>query len=61
MAYGVTDVSEIDAFLGLARSASKAGWWHSYDDVLPSWFRTFVGLEEGATLIRGSASRSETF
>src|SRR5712691_1330206 len=53
MAYGITDPTEIDAFLALARSASKAGWWHSYDDVLPSWFRTFVGLEEGATLIRG--------
>lgn len=53
IAYGVTDVREIDAFLALARSASKPGWWHSYDDVLPSWFRTFVGLEEAAALIRG--------
>jgi hypothetical protein len=53
MAYGVTDVREIDAFLSLSRDASKPGWWHSYDDVLPSWFRTFVGLEEAASLIRG--------
>ena len=52
MAYGVTDVREIDAFLALARDASKPGWWHSYDDVLPSWFRTAVGLEESASLIR---------
>jgi transcriptional regulator with XRE-family HTH domain len=52
-AYGITDAGEADAFLALARSASKPGWWHSYDDVLPAWFRTFVGLEEGATLIRG--------
>ena len=52
MAYGITDVREIDAFLSLARDASKPGWWHSYDDVLPSWFRTAVGLEESATLIR---------
>ena len=52
MAYGITDVREIDAFLTLARDASKPGWWHSYDDVLPSWFRTAVGLEESATLIR---------
>ena len=35
MAYGVTDVREIDAFLALARDASKPGWWHSYNDVLP--------------------------
>jgi transcriptional regulator with XRE-family HTH domain len=53
MAYGITDVREIDAFLALARDASRPGWWHSYDDVLPPWFRTFVGLEEAATLIRG--------
>jgi transcriptional regulator with XRE-family HTH domain len=53
MAYGITDPGEIDTFLALARDASKPGWWHSYDDVLPSWFRTFIGLEEAATLIRG--------
>lgn len=51
-AYGVTDVREIDAFLALARDASKPGWWHRYDDVLPSWFRVAVGLEESAALIR---------
>lgn len=51
--YGITDVREIDAFLALARDASRPGWWHSYDDVLPSWFRTLIGLEEAATLIRG--------
>ena len=53
MAYGITDVREIDAFLALARDASKPGWWRSYDDVLPSWFRTLIGLEEAASLIRG--------
>ena len=50
--YGVTDVREIDAFLGLARDASRPGWWHSYGDVLPDWFTTAVGLEESASLIR---------
>ncbi len=53
LAYGITDVREIDAFLALARDANTPGWWHSYTDVLPTWFRTFVGLEEAATLIRG--------
>jgi transcriptional regulator with XRE-family HTH domain len=52
MAYGITDVREIDAFLALARDASKPGWWHSYDDVLPAWFKVAVGLEESASLIR---------
>jgi hypothetical protein len=52
IAYGITDTREIDTFLALAREASKPGWWHRYDDVLPAWFRTAVGLEEAATLIR---------
>src|ERR1022692_2119584 len=46
VAYGVTDVREIDAFLALARDASRPGWWHSYGDVLPDWFKVAVGLEE---------------
>jgi hypothetical protein len=53
IAYGVTDPAEIESFLSLCRDAVKAGWWHSYEDVLPEWFRTFVGLEEAASLIRG--------
>lgn len=50
--YGITDVREIDAFLGLARDASRPGWWHSYGDALPEWFKVAVGLEESASLIR---------
>lgn len=53
IAYGVTDQDEIEAFLSLCREAARPGWWHSYGDVLPDWFRTFVGLEEAASLIRG--------
>jgi len=53
IAYGITSPAEIDQFLALARDASRPGWWHGYDDVLPSWFRTLIGLEEAATLIRG--------
>jgi transcriptional regulator with XRE-family HTH domain len=52
-AYGVTDGGEIDSFLTLAEEASKPGWWHRFSDVLPPWFRTYVGLEEAASLIRG--------
>lgn len=53
VAYGVTSPREISAFLDLAREANRPGWWHSYDDVLPSWFRVFPGLEHEATLIWG--------
>jgi hypothetical protein len=53
MTYGITDVREIDSFLDLAREANKPGWWQSYADVLPAWFRVFPGLEQAASLIRG--------
>jgi DNA-binding XRE family transcriptional regulator len=53
LSYGITDIREIEAFLDLAREANKPGWWHSYTDVLPSWFRVFPGLEQAAELIRG--------
>ncbi len=52
-AYGVTERGQLDAFLDLAREANKPGWWHDYDDVLPSWFRIFPGLEQAAELIGG--------
>lgn len=50
--YGISDDAERNSLLSLAREANVAGWWHSYSDVLPSWFPTYVGLEGAASLIR---------
>jgi transcriptional regulator with XRE-family HTH domain len=50
--YGVDDENEREALLQLAREANTPGWWHRYNDVLPGWFQTYVGLEESAALIR---------
>lgn len=50
--YGVTDTQERDAFLTLARRASTPGWWRQYGDILPSWFGTYLGLEQGASILR---------
>jgi transcriptional regulator with XRE-family HTH domain len=50
--YEVTDPTEVAEFLTLAREANTPGWWQHYGDVLPSWFRTYVDLEQAATLIR---------
>ena len=50
--YGVADEHEREALLQLAREANTPGWWHRYSEVLPSWFQTFVGLEEAAGLVR---------
>ncbi|MDP9843839.1 helix-turn-helix domain-containing protein [Streptosporangium lutulentum] len=50
--YGVTEESEREPLLALVGRANVTGWWHNYNDVLPSWFETYVGLEESATVIR---------
>jgi len=50
--YGVTDEGQREAIVALARDANAPGWWHNYDDILPQWFETYVGLEEAASLIR---------
>ncbi|TDC66842.1 XRE family transcriptional regulator [Micromonospora sp. KC207] len=50
--YGVTDFTEREALLKLARNANSPGWWHRYGDVLPSWFQSYLGLEAAAALIR---------
>jgi transcriptional regulator with XRE-family HTH domain len=50
--YGITDEQEREALLALAREASTPGWWREYGDVLPNWFETYLGLEQGASVIR---------
>ncbi|MEV4259030.1 helix-turn-helix transcriptional regulator [Spirillospora sp. NPDC049652] len=50
--YGVTDPADRDGLLELAREANSPGWWHRYGDVLPTWFETYLGLEEAAALVR---------
>jgi transcriptional regulator with XRE-family HTH domain len=50
--YGITHQEEREALLALARQANTPGWWQRYGDILPSWFQTYLGLEEAATLIR---------
>src|ERR671912_516455 len=50
--YGVTDAAQRDAVLRIAEQANDPAWWQTYEDVLPGWFHTYVGLEEAASLIR---------
>jgi hypothetical protein len=37
----------------MAREGHRKGWWAAYDDVLPSGFDIFVGLEAEAAALRG--------
>jgi transcriptional regulator with XRE-family HTH domain len=55
--YGVTDRGEREQLLGLASQANEPGWWHSYQDVLPTWFQAYIGLEESADCIRSYESQ----
>jgi transcriptional regulator with XRE-family HTH domain len=50
--YGVRDPAEREQFFDLARQANTPGWWHRYSDLLPSWFETYLGLEQAASVIR---------
>jgi hypothetical protein len=50
--YGVTDEQQRARMLQLSRQANNQGWWAKYDDVLPGWFETYVGLEQATSLIR---------
>jgi transcriptional regulator with XRE-family HTH domain len=54
--YGVNDESVREELLQLARRANQPGWWHSYNDVLPGWFQSYVGLEAAAQRIRSYES-----
>ena len=50
--YGVTNEQERGAFLTLVRRANVPGWWHQYSEIIPSWFETYLGLEQASSLIR---------
>ncbi len=50
--YGVTDETDREELLMLARQANAPGWWQQYSDILPKWFELYVGLERAAAIIR---------
>jgi transcriptional regulator with XRE-family HTH domain len=50
--YGIKDTSEREQMLSLASQANQPGWWHRYQDILPTWFQAYIGLEESAESIR---------
>ncbi|RJO73795.1 XRE family transcriptional regulator [Nocardia panacis] len=50
--YGVTDPAERAEFAALAKAGNASGWWHRENDWLPKWFDMYLGLEQGAQLIR---------
>ena len=50
--YGVGGEAETAEYVALARRANADGWWQRDRDLLPTWFETYLGMEQAATLIR---------
>src|SRR5271166_6029193 len=54
--YGVTDPAQRQVLVDMAREGHRKGWWSIYDDVLPSGFDIYVGLEAEASGLRSYES-----
>ena len=51
--YGVADPAQRQVLIDMAREGHRKGWWAAYDDVLPSGFDIYVGLEAETAAVRG--------
>lgn len=49
--YGITEGSQRELLLSLARESRERGWWQQYGETVPEWFATYVGLEAEASAI----------
>jgi transcriptional regulator with XRE-family HTH domain len=54
--YDVTDPGARKVLVDMAREGHRKGWWSVYDDVLPSGFGIYVGLEAEASGLRSYES-----
>ena len=50
--YGVVDPVQRQVLTDMARDGHRKGWWARYDDVLPTGFDIYVGLEAEASALR---------
>jgi transcriptional regulator with XRE-family HTH domain len=50
--YGVADPGQRQVLVDMAREGHRKGWWAAYDDVLPSGFDIYVGLEAETAAVR---------
>ncbi|SCK53812.1 DUF5753 domain-containing protein [Streptomyces sp. WMMB 322] len=44
--------AETGEFTALTEQANRPGWWHSFREALPDWFRAYVSLETSAQVLR---------
>jgi transcriptional regulator with XRE-family HTH domain len=50
--YGLLDEEQRAKVIALASRSREPEWWTRYNDILPDWFETYLGLESAATAIR---------
>jgi transcriptional regulator with XRE-family HTH domain len=50
--YGVLDEKQRAKVIALAGRSREPEWWTQYNDILPDWFETYLGLESAAKVIR---------
>ena len=50
--YGVVEPGQRQLLVDMAREGHRKGWWAAYDDVLPSGFGVYVGLEAETASVR---------
>ena len=50
--YGVDDPAQRGVLTEMAREGDRKGWWAVYDDVLPTGFDVYVGLEAELAALR---------
>jgi transcriptional regulator with XRE-family HTH domain len=50
--YDVHDAAQRRVLVDMAREGHRKGWWAAYDDVLPSGFDIYVGLEAETAAVR---------
>jgi transcriptional regulator with XRE-family HTH domain len=46
------DAALTEQLVQLTRDAKTPDWWQSFDDAVPDWFETFLGMEAAANAIR---------
>jgi transcriptional regulator with XRE-family HTH domain len=55
--YGVDDPGQRQILVDMAREGHRKGWWAAWDDVLPTGFDVYVGLEGEAASLRAYESQ----
>lgn len=54
--YGVAESAQRQGLLNMAREGHRKGWWAAWEDVLPTGFDVYVGLEAEAVSVRAYES-----